>query len=781
MKTKFLYHITLLLILLGCASCHTTKFVPEGEYLLDKVKIESDVPDYRTYDLKLYVRQLPNYKMLGIGKFMLGMYNLAGHDSTKWINRFLRKMGEEPVIFDSTLVFKTDREFNKLLINKGYINAAVTSEITRKNNKKANVVYRIRGNMPYRIRQYDAEIEDDSIAQIFEQDKILEAKSLVKEGMLFDRNQLDAERIRIAASLRDHGYYAFKKDYISYEADTALNAAAVDLTLKLHSSQTLLPSGNYAEVLHKKYYYDKIQIYLDYDPLKRTGIANYPKKDSISINGYTIFYQGNKPSLRTRTLLDKCFIQPQKEYSQTREEATYSAFSALTALSSAHLQFNEKQRNDSSLLDCFILATPARKQSISYSIEGTNTTGDIGAAMSLNYVHKNLFRGSESFYLRLRGASEAITRNTIYSEYSSSESLLGNVEWGVEAAIRIPKFILPRISISDDWKLRMQTYTEFALSYNDQKRIEFDRRLLSGGIRYNWQKRDRLSTLHRLNLLNIDYIYLPRIDSLFYNYLPRNAKSFGYTNQFIVGTSYSFTHTTFDPMQKQRNAHSLRFSVESAGNLLYAASSLLKWKKDDEGYYQLFNTYYAQFVKGDFDYSKTIVIDKQNSLAWRVGGGIGYPYGNSKVLPFEKRYYSGGANSVRAWSVRELGPGSYVPNAESTFAHQAGDIKLDLNFEYRSRFFWKLEAAAFIDAGNVWTIKNYEEQPGGQFKLDTFYKQIAIGYGLGLRLDFDFFLVRLDCGWKAYDPAKQGADAWAILHPNFKNNWAWHIAIGYPF
>jgi hypothetical protein len=327
----------------------------------------------------------------------------------------------------------------------------------------------------------------------------------------------------------------------------------------------------------------------------------------------------------------------------------------------------------------------------------------------------------------------------------------------------------------------MRASTEFALSYNHQTRPEYDRTLLSGGLRYVWQGRERSADRHQLDLLDIDYVYLPRIDSEFMKRLPSNARFFGYTNQFIVGTGYLYSRTTFDPMQKQRNAYSLRFSIESAGNALYGLNKLLDTHKDEQGLYQLFNTYFAQFVKGDVDYAKTIVLDKQNSIAWRVGGGIGIPYGNSQMLPFEKRYYSGGANSVRAWSVRELGPGGYQPNDTTTFFNQSGDLKLDFNIEYRTRFFWKLEAAAFVDAGNIWTIKDYAGQEGGMFKLDSFYKQIALGYGLGLRLDMDFFLIRFDCGWKAYDPARNGKDKWTVFHPNFTNNWAWHFAVGYPF
>jgi len=371
------------------------------------------------------------------------------------------------------------------------------------------------------------------------------------------------------------------------------------------------------------------------------------------------------------------------------------------------------------------------------------------------------------FNFKIRGAYEAI------SGFSNPY-----LEIGGEISIHLPKFLFPYIS--NPFSRRMRTTTELALSYNHQVRPEYDRTLFSGGIRYIWQQWGRLSARHQFDLVDIDYVYISRIDSVFYNRLPVNARYFGYSNQFIVGTGYSFSQTTFDPMRKQRNAHSLRLSFESAGNIIYGLNYLLHGEKNEQGSYKLFNSPFAQFVKGDIDYAKTIIIDHQNSVAWRIGGGIGVPYANSGILPFEKRYYSGGANSVRAWQIRELGPGSFSSDS-ANFYFQSGDIKLNLNIEYRTRFFWKLEAAAFVDAGNIWTIKDYTGQEGGVFKFDSFYRQIAVGYGIGIRLDMDFFLLRLDCGWKAYDPARKGKDSWTVFRPNFTNNWAWHFAVGYPF
>ncbi|MDR1527318.1 MAG: outer membrane protein assembly factor [Dysgonamonadaceae bacterium] len=773
MKTGFIKYLFWMLVIGGLYACTSTKFIPEGEYLLDKVKIESDIPGYKSMELKPYVRQQPNYKMFGLYKTMLQFYNLSGKDSTQWHNRIIRKIGEEPVIFDSTLVYKTENEMRKLLINMGYIHADVSSEMIRR-NKKAQVIYRIRGNRPYRIRKYSVSVNDSIIAdelygkngeppQPVPGEAAALRTPLVHEDMLFDRNQLDAERDRLTSLLQNRGYFEFKKENITYDADSSLNSLAVNLELKLHilNDSAKFPAG-------KKFYYDRVFMYLDYDPLRTIDLNEYSAEKSITRNNYTIFYTGDKPSLKPRTLLNNCFIAPGQPFAQINEDFTYTSFSHLHALNNIQIQYDAKIRNDSALLDCYLLTMPAKKQTFSYAIEGTNTTGDLGVATAVGYMHRNLFRGAEILNFRIRGAYEAMNQ-------------FSNPYWelGGEVSILTPKVLFPFIETG--FLRRMQTSTEFSLSYNYQTRPEYDRTLLSGGIRYQWQGRNKRSAHHQFDILDIDYVYLPRKDSTFMSKLPTNAEYFGYTNQFIVGIGYTFYHSTFDNTQKQKDAHSLRFSMEAAGNILQGFSSLFKRQKDAMGMYQLFATPFAQFVKGDFDYTKSLVIDRQNTIVWRIGGGIGYPYGNSKMLPFEKRYYSGGANSVRAWQVRELGPGAYVPNSTSTFFNQSGDIKLDLNIEYRSHFFWKLETAVFIDAGNIWTIRDYEGQEEGRFRLNSFYKEIAIGYGLGIRLDFDYFLIRFDCGEKAYNPAKRGKERWTLFHPNLKENFAWHMAVGYPF
>ena len=228
---------------------------------------------------------------------------------------------------------------------------------------------------------------------------------------------------------------------------------------------------------------------------------------------------------------------------------------------------------------------------------------------------------------------------------------------------------------------------------------------------------------------------------------------------------------------------SLRANVETAGNILKLMAPMTGMERNEDGQYKLFNIAFAQYAKFDFDYSKTFVLDSKNRIVLHSGIGIAYPYGNSDILPFEKRYFSGGANSVRGWSVRELGPGSFKgSDGRIDFINQTGDMKIDLNAELRTHLFWKFDGAAFIDAGNIWTLRAYEEQPGGQFKLDEFYKQIAMSYGLGLRLNFDYFIIRMDMGMKAVNPSYTNSKQhYPITNHDMGRDFTFHFAVGMPF
>ena len=412
-----------------------------------------------------------------------------------------------------------------------------------------------------------------------------------------------------------------------------------------------------------------------------------------------------------------------------------------------------------------------KANTISFQPEGTNTAGDLGAAAVLSYQNRNLFKGSEHLSLEIRAAFEAIKglegyKNSNYEEYS------------MQGHLQFPRFLAP--FIPKKIKRMSSASSEVSLGWNMQNRPEFHRRVFSSAWKYHWTNPAH-HLIYDFDLLNLSYVYMPWISETFKqdyldNMTTRNAiLRYNYQDLFILRTGFGLNYNGTN--------HAIRAKVELAGNMLNALSNVLDFKKNEEGKRKLFNIAYAQYAKFDIDYTKLVRFDQRNTLVLHGGFGIAVPYGNSTVLPFEKRYFSGGANSVRGWSVRELGPGRFKGiDGRIDFINQTGDMKLDLNAEYRTHLFWKLDAAAFIDAGNIWTIRDYTEQPGGQFNIEEFYNQIAVAYGLGLRLNFDYFILRFDSGMKAVNPAYTSIEEhYPLWHPNMKRDFTFHFAVGLPF
>ena len=336
------------------------------------------------------------------------------------------------------------------------------------------------------------------------------------------------------------------------------------------------------------------------------------------------------------------------------------------------------------------------------------------------------------------------------------------------------------MALKCSYRLRNRATSELSLVYNLQNRPEFHRRVFTLTWRYRWNApQQRVS--YRFDMVDLNYIYMPWISNTFkHDYLDsvsnRNAiLKYNYSDLFIMKTGFGINYNS--------RYNAFRANVETAGNLLMAASHVFGFKENENDQFTMFNIAYAQYVKFDFDYTRLIVFDTRNQLAIHAAFGFAYPYGNSRVLPFEKRYFSGGANSVRGWSVRGLGPGSFRGNrGRIDFINQTGDMKLDMSLEYRTFLFWKFNGAVFIDAGNIWTIRNYPDQPGGKFKWDEFYKQIAFAYGLGIRLNFDYFILRFDMGMKAVNPAyTTDRERWPIIYPKFSRDFSFHFAVGMPF
>ena len=752
-------------------SCSVSKFIPEGDYLLDNVKIESDNKEIKPSQMNVYVRQASNAKWFSLVKLPMYIYSASGLDSAKWINRFWRKIGEAPVIYDRDAAIETRDEMEKAVQNMGYMGAAVDMRELPSGNRM-KVHYSIRSGEPYIVDRLTYDISDAEIAGYLAEDS---ARSTLREGMRFDVNVLDAERQRITQYLQNRGYYRFNKDFITYQADTMRNTHRVGLTLKL------LPYRRTKEEPprpHRMYTLRKVNYVLgaDFADLSEDALRGL---DSIRSGGVDLYYK-DKLFLRPRVVTDYNRLLPGRLYRSLNVQNTYSALGRLSVLKYSNIRFDEAgQPGDSARLDAYVFLSKNKNKSLSFEIEGTNSAGDLGAAASVSFAHRNLFRGSETFTLQLRGAYEAVSG---MEGYANSHYM----EYGVESSINFPEFMFPFLPSA--FKRRIRATSEVSVKYNWQIRPEFERTLASAAWSYRWSRRGKAT--HRFDVLDINYIYMPYISGAFHEYLDRMDQinpllRHSYEDLFIVRLGYTYTYNSAggDAMNAARhNSYSVRFNIEESGNLLYGLSRLVHKKPKYGDAYQLANIGFAQYVKMDIDVAKNFVIDDRNSLVLHAGLGVACPYGNSKSLPFEKLYFSGGANSVRGWRVRSLGPGSYRGDGNTIdYVNHTGDIKLDLNVEYRTFLFWKLNGAAFIDAGNVWNIRAQGTQTEGVFKFNRFYKQLAVSYGLGIRFDLDFLILRFDGGMKAVNPMYRGKGRYPIVSPDFGRDFAFHFAVGYPF
>lgn len=723
------------LLLVGCSA---SRLVPDGQYMLDKVKIKTDSKDLTADKLEPYVRQKGNSKWFSLLKVPLGTYALSGRDTTKWINKQLRNIGEEPVLFDSAQADRTCYDIESAARNVGFIHAKAEYDVVRAKGKKVNVVYNLTTGQRFTLSSVKFDIHDDSVAAFL--DGRQKKWNVLKEGMAFNTNTLDTERKRITSLLNDNGFFKFHKDFIRYTADTVSGGTGIDLTLHLLK-------------------------YKANDKAEPTNHVRYTVGDvTFTPGGGDV-----KIPLRRSVLDENTPIASGKWFRASDLQRTYNNFGRLPIVKYTSIKFTERPQQDT--IDCNISISSNKINSLSFQPEGTNTAGDLGAAASLTYENRNIFRGAETFSVKLRGAFEAITglegyQNQDYEEYS------------LEGKLLFPRFLLP--FVPDSYRRRSTASSELSASYNMQNRPEFHRRVFSAGWRYKWSNA-RKNKQYSIDLLDLNYIYMPWISATFKReYLDdttnRNSiLRYNYEDLFIMklGFGMSATHKN----------EAIKINVETAGNLLDAVSSVAKAKKNDSGQNTLFNIAYAQYVKGDFDYTRLFHFDNHNALALHFGLGVAYPYGNSRILPFEKRYFSGGANSVRGWSVRGLGPGRFKgSDGRIDFINQTGDLKLDMNAELRSYLFWKFYGAFFVDAGNIWTLREYSEQEGGQFKFNSFYKEIAVAYGIGLRLNFDFFILRFDMGMKAINPAYTSREEhYAVFHPDFSRDFAFHFAVGLPF
>lgn len=783
----------ILIALLGvlCSACSVTRKLSEGEYFLQKVKIDDDKQtpkDERitAYTLEQYVRQTPNKRFLGTN-FYVWAHNLANPQKKNWWNNLKRKVGEEPVLLDLSLTHKSAQNLKTYMDSRGYYGSSVQYDIdTTRRPKRAYVTFRTHQGEPYRINSLSYDFRDKQLAPVIEADS---AQSLLRVGEIFDITTLDKERERIATYLNNRGYYNFSINNIEYRVDTLQGGHTADVRMIVKRNITGYDERGRAITANNRIYrISEINVIPNYDPAIAAEEYRKMLKDTIFYEGLNIISQG-KPNVRPAVMHSAIPLTPNTTYNSSQVDRTYSEIMSLGYFKSARIAFEEQPQEGDTLvshyagegraaysprsfsdinegrLKCYILCSPTLKQSYNIELEGSTTSSFYGISTTVGYQNRNLFRGVETF-------NAALTFGYEYMKAPNIARRRAN-EVGVTLGMQFPRFITPfHISTRN---INMPR-TKLELSFNYQDRPYYRRDLSRVTWTYSWRSLNgryhyQLRPLD-LNWINVGYMNEDFFASLENEYLRQS-----YLTQAIVGLSGSYTYNNQNK-NANGNATLLRANFESAGNVLNLIEKVFSKKED--GHYKILGVRYSQYVRGDISLSRKISLGERTAVAGRIFAGVGIPYGNSTALPFDRMFYVGGSNSMRGWSPRTLGPGN-TPEQDTPYPVQMGDMRLEANLELRFPIWGMFHGATFFDLGNVWYLErdNREVPEDGIFRWDSFYKQLGLNTGVGLRVDIKFVILRLDWGVQLHSPNKPAGERW--IHNLKWKNTALNFGVGYPF
>ena len=718
------------LAVIGMVSCSTTRVLQDDQFRLAKnrIRIEND-RKFNPNVLQPYIKQKPNsYFIFGWNPF-LSIYNWQNGKGKAW-DKLVTKLGVAPVVYDAEQVDNSILNLENHLQYLGYYDSHVQSSIKVK-GRKVDVTYDVTLGKRYPIKEITYKLpERGEFSSDFLKDTL---NMSIKVGDWLSESALEAETVRSSAEMRNEGFYTFNKNYYFFEADTLScpDSAILHLTI---NEYTRNETPKEAEPI-RKFFFRDVNI-------------TYPKTLNI----------------KEKVLRNLNTIVPGEPYSATLVNTTYNRLSALRVFSSVNIGMNQV---DSNLVDCSISLSQSKMQGFKVNLEGsTNSSGLFGVSPQLSYYHKNIFRGGEWLNLSFMGNFQFRFNDDIRSN-----------EFGVGAGLSFPRFFpLPYRFFKG-----AVPRTDINLSYNYQDRPEYTRNIISTSYGYTGNIRSRF--FYQAYPLQMNIVRLVNLDPDFYNTLAndpflRNA----YQDHFDLGSGLSLYYTTNAESVPKETFFYSRFQFDIAGNLLSAFNQLMK--TDSNGSRVIWNTPYSQYVRGELTLGKTWIFGRKGgqAIATRLLAGAGYAYGNSTALPFEKHFYGGGSNSLRGWQARTVGPGLSPRDNSFVIPNQTGDMKLEANLEYRFSMFWKVAGALFVDAGNIWMLKDDGTETGMESVITarTFGDSIAANWGVGLRLDFNFLILRLDMGIKMHDPAREikwvGPDQWFK-----KDGYALHFGVGYPF
>jgi outer membrane protein assembly factor BamA len=767
-------YLLLFIFLIGATSCNPTKYVPAEETLLNENHVAVNSERIQKSKLVPYIKQQPNKKIFGT-RFHLGLYNLSNLKKENWFHKWLRDIGEEPVIFDPYATAKSKDQIKSYVASKGYFDADVTDTITTV-KQKTDVFYKVDLQPPYTVRKIYNEIADSNIKKLYVFDSM---NCIIERGKPYDVDVLQAERKRFERFVKDHGFFGFSGDHIYFRVDSTIGHRQVDITYGIRKFMKIDEFNKVNLVQHPIYKVKDIYIYPEFIPKNALegGEAYIKSQDTSYYKGYYFVSAEKTPRVKYDLILQSLYLKPGATYNFTNTEQSQSHLLTLKVYRLVNIYYNDQGGKPAPLnpvqdLNCNIQLTPLSQQSYKVELEGTNSAGNIGGAVNLIYQHKNVFHGAQLFNLKLKGAIEALAQE--------NTDLKKSQEYGLEASLRFPEFLLPFIE-KEQFIKKYNPSTIVLAAYNYQDLPFYTRIMSNATFGYDWKSGSYQE--HIVSPLQFNVVKLLKIDSAYQAEIESSSYlAYSYKDVMILGGKYSYIFNN-QKINKSKDYWFLRVNAEASGNLLALAKGISGAQKTEDGTYEFLKQPFAQYIRTDIDARYNYKFNDVGSMVYRGFFGIGIPYGNSKALPFEKQYFSGGSNGIRAWQVRTLGPGSYTPKDTVTFINQTADIKLEANAEYRFKLFWILEGAVFLDAGNIWTYKDDPARPGAQFKLNKFYKDIALGTGAGLRFDFEFVLARIDFGMKLRDPSLESNSKWIIMNRsyNFKHDFAMVIGIGYPF
>lgn len=748
-------------------SCSVTRNVEEGELLLNKVKIEVADRNLKPA-LNSLVKQQENRKILWIYRFRLRFYSsfIFKKDSESGLRL---SIGEMPVLYDSLSSKESVKQMHAFLKNKGFYHNEVHYVETRRRekNKKIKVKYIVDLKEPTTIAEIKIDVDTNNLAIDLNRER---EKSHLKVGDNFDIDELEKERLRLTRIMQEEGYYYFSNDLLFYHADTIREKNKVFLSYRLKEKAIKYVDDSIKVNPYITYKVKNVFVRQDYgeDEAGITGTDTSFLFDYHFINPTTFFV---KPKAISRSI----FHKEGDYYILSNHEDTYRRLTALNNFKYVNISYNTAQDSLPNYLNCLVSLAPTQPKSFSVETNGTNTGGILGVNGTFSISHRNVFRGSELLRFSLYAGMEA---QSVKSDDDIIENTPFNtLEVGPEVSLVLPKFLLP--INKHTFAKKFVPKTTFTLSYNYQRRPDYTRNIVNAGLIYSWKEsRTKSHAIQPINISNIQIFksadFQARLDSL-----DNSSLKASYEDNFISSIMYSFVYN--DQVINQGKTHFIfRANAEFAGNLIYTIDkNYLNRPTDENGSYTINNIPYAQFVRVYTEFVPNIYINRANQVVSRTFIGVGVPYNNSSSMPFVRSFYGGGTNGIRAWQARSLGPGS-ISNEDLAEANvdQIGDIKIEQNLEYRFKIVKYLEGALFADIGNIWVLDNPDYGEAGNFRFDKLWKDLAIANGIGLRLNFEYFVIRLDAAKRMKDPGAE--DPFAIKF-YYSEPPVYNFAIGYPF